>query len=277
MLESYCYKDNAFVSLTYDDENLKYVDTSLYGGPGPLPTLHIPDYQNWLKRLRKEYPRKLRFYLAGEYGPTTWRPHYHAALFNFPTCSRGRTRRRPGSERAIWRGCCYACELVGNTWGKGDVDLGTLEPHSCGYVAGYVLKKMTRRDDVRLFGRFPEFARQSNRRGIGYDFLWDAASSWMQFDLSSTQGDVPVTLRHGRKERPLGRYLRQNLRKMIGKDEKTPPETLEKLKEEMRPLREAQFATKERTSLKSVIQASLKGKIANAEARRKIYKRNEKL
>lgn len=135
---------------------------------------------------------------------------------------------------------------------------------------------MTRRDDPRLFGRFPEFGRQSNRRGLGYDFLWDTASSWLQFNLSSTQGDVPVTLRHGNKEKPLGRYLRKNLRLMIGKDEKTPPEILKAISEEMLPLRQAAFDASE--PFKKHIQEALKGKIANAESRRKLYnRRNTKL
>ena len=47
-----------------------------------MQTLRKRDYQLFMKRLRKAFPNdKIRFYAAGEYGPKTLRPHYHAILF----------------------------------------------------------------------------------------------------------------------------------------------------------------------------------------------------
>ena len=118
------------------------------------------------------------------------------------------------------------------------VDLGMLETDSAQYVCGYVTKKMTHRSDVRLRGREPEFARMSNRPGIGYDALYELASSiladttWSSLNLDTPQGDVPVTLRHGARLLPLGRYMRIKLRKLIGRDEKTPQAILDALFEE---------------------------------------------
>lgn len=272
LLEAHQYADNCFASLSYNDEHLPTFNATPWGGPEVLSTLAPTDTQLWLKRLRKAYaPRKFRFFLAGEYGDESWRPHYHLAIFNFPTCARGRTLRRPGSNRPIWDKCCAACQLVGNTWGKGDVDLGILETASALYLCGYVTKKMTRRDHPKLLGRYPEFSRQSNQNGgLGKSALWEVASQLMHFNLDNTQGDVPVALRHGSRKLPLGRYLRRELRAMIGKEKNAPEYTMAKIQEEMRPLREAAFNASE--PLKTHVQAALKGKVASFNARSRIRK-----
>lgn len=229
ILEAQQYSDNTFATLTYADDHLPK--------NGSLYPEHL---RNFLKRLRRSYePQKLRFFAVGEYGEESERPHYHLALFNFPNCRRGQTGL--GRIRAHWEGCCPICDLVGNTWGKGNIYLGTLEADSAQYVAGYVTKKMTRRDHPWLKGRDPEFARMSNRPGIAAGFMWDAASAHLQFNLEHREADVPVSLRHGSKQRPLGRYLRKKYRTYIGKDEKTPQVILDALKEELRPLQEAAF------------------------------------
>lgn len=247
MLESAQYADNCFVTLTYTDGSLPI-------GLNGLPTL-IPEHpRNWLKRLRKLFPPEhVRYYLCGEYGDESFRPHYHAALFNVPTCYRGRTYRRPGSSRPLWEKCCDACRMVGNTWGYGDVDLGILETSSAQYVAGYVTKKMTHAQDPRLQGRHPEFSRQSNRPGIGQSAMYEVASELMRFNLDVTQADVPSALRHGKRQLPLGRYLQQQLRKMVGKDVKAPEAVIQKHAAEMLPLRIAAKNSSTHPSLKSQV------------------------
>lgn len=109
------------------------------------------------------------------------------------------------------------------------------------YVAGYVTKKMTKKDDPRLEGRHPEFARMSLRPGIGYGMLFDVASTILEHNLEVQMVDVPMVLQHGKIQYPLGRYLRRNLRKLIGRSPDTPRQALDAQKEKMRPLREAAF------------------------------------
>lgn len=112
----------------------------------------------------------------------------------------------------------------------------------------------------------------SLRPGIGRDFMHEVASSFLQFNLDTSESDVPVTLRHGSRQLPLGRYLRKNLRRMVGRDEKTPLQVMEALQEGLRPLREIQFASKEATSLKEVILEKHKGKRQSFNARQRIFK-----
>lgn len=268
-LEASMHKDNTFLTLTYDDANLPLLDTAR----ATLIPEHLRDF---LKRLRKKHaPNRLRFFGVGEYGEREFRPHYHLALFSFPNCLRGQTGLGKYGSAANWRRCCDVCVMVGETWGKGNVYLGTLEPDSCQYVAGYVTKKMTNRQDPRLKGREPEFARMSNRPGIAADFMWDSASAHLQFNLEHREADVPVALRHGSRQKPLGRYLRKKYRTYIGKDEKTPQAILDQLSEELRPLQEAAF-NQSKPFAQQLKEAQAQS-LLNLEARNKLRKRNETL
>lgn len=95
MLESALWEENAFITLTYREE---CISRSSCG----LSTLVPQDVQRWLKRVRKKRsPEPLRFYLVGEYGDVTERPHYHAILFNHPTCRNGRSMYQYG-----YKSCC---------------------------------------------------------------------------------------------------------------------------------------------------------------------------
>lgn len=108
---------------------------------------------------------------------------------------------------------------------------------SAAYIAGYVVKKMTRMQDTRLNGRWPEFARMSLRPGIGADAMWDVASAVMQHKLEKKPDfDVPVDLRHGSKTFPLGRYLRRLVRERIGLSAGAPPHVLEALRSGLLPV-----------------------------------------
>lgn len=266
MLEANQYSDNAFVTLSYDEEHLPRL-------PDGRGILVRQDLTNWLKRIRKAlepFDRKIRFFGVGEYGDETWRPHYHIALFNYPTCRFGRSRYELG-----YKNCCYACDMVRDTWGRGNVLLGTLSTESAQYVCGYVTKKMTAKTDPRLDGRTPEFPAMSLRPGIGGDAMWEVADTVMKFNLETPEGDVPSSLRHGSRTLPLGRYLTKRLRKMVGKDEKAPQGVLDKVKSELQPVRQAAFDASE--NLSEAIAKKSAQAVRNMEARQKIFSQRKKL
>lgn len=225
MLESLQHSDNAFVTLTYNDDKIPAGDT-----------LVPKDAQDWLKRLRYNTDLKLRYYLVGEYGDQTMRPHYHAILFGFPSCFRGNTRLSKTGKP-----CCAACTEIQKSWSidnepLGHILVGQVTLDSAQYVANYTTKKMTKPDDERLEGRHPEFARMSLRPGIGYSAMHEVADKVLQW--VDQNEDVPTSLTHGRKPMPLGRYLTRTLREMSGRDKNAPLDTVLKVQEEMQPMRD---------------------------------------
>lgn len=261
MLEAGLHEANAFVTLTYSDDKLP-----------ENGTLVPKDAQGWLKRLRARVaPSTFRFYLVGEYGDVSERPHYHAALFGYKSCAYGQS-----SYTARRVDCCYWCDLVRDTWGHGHVYLGSVEADSARYLAGYVVKKMVSQSDPRLRGRYPEFARMSLRPGIGRDAMFEVADVLMKYGIDSSIKDVPDSLMHGLKKLPLGRYLRQNLRRMIGRDEKISQAAWSEMEKEVLSLRLVARNDKEDPSFKSHLMKAKAGELARFEARQRIFGKQEK-
>lgn len=211
------WPSNVFVTLTYRDEKMPWTSADGMGAP----TLAPSDTQLFMKRLNKEAKARFgwqqRFFLVGEYGDRTWRPHYHAAFFNFPACARGNTKQSL-SGRYLWEECCSVCRMVGSRWQLGDVGIGKLDQARARYLGGYVVKKMTRKEDARLDGRHPEFSRQSRggsrkgSHGIGASVVPHMAKTFLAYQ-SGDEVDVPGTLtRAGGRHVPMGSYLRKKFR-----------------------------------------------------------------
>lgn len=275
LLETLNHSSSVFVTLTYDPENLPLSSGTITmpngSQPEPLPTLRPKDLQDWLKRLRKRIePLRIRYYAVGEYGDETNRPHYHAALFGYPACLYGQ------STYSLRRtSCCPSCDTIKESWGLGQIYVGELTQNSAQYIAGYVTKKMTSKDDIRLSGRYPEFGRMSLRPGIGADALHEVADVLLRLNLVDPEGDVPSALRHGSRLLPLGRYLRRKLRVLVGHDEAAPEKTLKEIEETLRPLFDVAFENS--ISKKSVLLKEGAQKVLNMETRAKIFKKDKSL
>lgn len=259
ILEAAEHKDNAFVTLTYSEETL----------PADL-SVRPKVVSDFVKRLRKSTEAKFRYFAVGEYGDESGRPHYHLALFRFPTCLHGRTRHHLPV-------CCVSCETIKAAWTVngnqfGRIEVGTLTPESMAYVAGYINKKMTRDTDPRLEGRRPEFARMSLRPGIGSGMMHNLASTLME--LGYDKVDVPAVLEHGRTQYPLGRYLRRRLRVLIGREPNAPAEALIP-SPKMQALREGAYHAS--TPFKTAILEASLGRRIQIEARARIFKKRKSL
>jgi len=268
MLECTQHPVNSCWTLAYGEDYL----TKTEGG---LPTLKPKELTDFLKRLRMDFhPLKLRYFYVGEYGSNTERPHYHLALFNFPACERGVTRLNRRGD------CCGICDRVREIWSKGFVYSGQLENASAAYIAGYVTKKLTSKEDPRLCGRHPEYARMSLKPGIGAGFMPEVASALLTHNLE-TLTDVPTSLQHGPSVQPLGRYLTRQLRVQMGRVPDAPAETIKAQKERMLPLQEAAKALAPKgtysETYKSLILEVNEGKYRQLEAKEKLTRKRDYL
>lgn len=236
MLEALCHEFSSFVTLTYSDEFLPE------GGK-----LEPDDVRDWLKRLRKAiHPRRLRYYMVGEYGEKSRRPHYHGALFGL---SQLETR------------------VVEETWVKdgkaiGNVVLRELGPESAAYISGYVTKKLSSKE-VSECGGVKEFQRMSLRPGIGAVAMENVVKGIQSLVEPSKlwKGDVPSVLRYSGKLWPIGRYLRRKIREGLGRDPDTPKSVVEEFRKQMQGLLASYVETaaseEERRFLKGLEKKSL--------------------
>lgn len=260
VLESYMHKKNAFLTLTYNNDKLPLTNSN-------LPTLVKAHPIDYIKTLRSKLDHKIRYFLVGEYGEKTKRPHYHLALFGL------------GEEDQ---------ELIDDNWDYGFTYTGSLTFESAQYIAGYVTKKLTQPDneknkeyrsknDMLLHDRIPEFATMSLKRGIGAEamkIIADQLVTEKGVKVIESYDDVPPKLRHGSKHYPLGRYLREQLRKELGHDtEKKKKENIKEMSQEMCILHEKAVAKSEKTgkSLTQIKSEQGKQKIKSLETRFKIF------
>lgn len=211
-LEALCHKQSCFVTLTFDDKHCP-------------SSLDPRDLQLFMKRLRNESPRPLRFFGVGEYGSQTFRPHYHVALFGLGISDHvldayGRVSHGP----------------VAASWKLGFFSVGELNEKSASYIAKYATKRLTRAGDPRLESRYPEFARMSLRPyGIGANATHRIAAPLLEQGASRAlveRGDVPHEVRINGRKHPLGSYLRRRLREDVGWGSKAPREAVLALAEQ---------------------------------------------
>ncbi len=165
--ESKSHTQNAFTTLTYNDENLP--NNADLEQP-PTGTLVPRDLQLFIKRLRKQNGEtRLKYFACGEYGDKTIRPHYHICFFNYYPPD-------PVHHSTKLENKLYSSKSLDEIWGKGFTLTGELTFQSAAYVARYITKKINgpnsddhyKTIDTRtgqITQRLPEFTRQSN--GLG--------------------------------------------------------------------------------------------------------------
>lgn len=178
-------KQSSFITLTYDDEHLP-----------ENGSIDPSEIKKFLKKLRQTiYIKKIRYFAVGEYGEQTFRPHYHLVIFGYP----------PEEVE----------KLVKNCWEKGFVHIGEVTQESINYIAGYVTKKMTSKEDPRLEGKHPEFSRMSKFPPLG-----NRGIERIKKQLYTKQGsaailkyqDVPKQFQMNGKKYPIGKYFINKLR-----------------------------------------------------------------
>lgn len=117
--------------------------------PNRIPYVCNRDLDLFLKRLRSYYPdEKLRYYAVSEYGPTSFRPHWHLLLFS-------------NSERFSQT----VCENVSKAWSYGRCDASLSRGFAAPYVASYVNSFVALPD---FYTQMPKVVRPKSFHSIGF-------------------------------------------------------------------------------------------------------------
>lgn len=117
--------------------------------PNRIPYVCNRDLDLFLKRLRSYYPdEKLRYYAVSEYGPTSFRPHWHLLLFS-------------NSERFSKT----VCENVSKAWSYGRCDASLSRGFAAPYVASYVNSFVALPD---FYTQMPKVVRPKSFHSIGF-------------------------------------------------------------------------------------------------------------
>lgn len=193
VLEAKQWKHNYFLTITYDDQHLKYNDIPI---PDPEtgevidyvsglnPTLRKKDLQDFFKLLRRESEYHfdhvgIRFFCCGEYGGQTQRPHYHVILFNAPPLDDLVLYKRSSIGHNL-----YNSAFLDKIWKKGYIVVGAVTYEACCYTARYMLKKHkgVDRDWYDRQQIDSEFTNCSRRPGIGFSFYEAEKSNIYEFD-----------------------------------------------------------------------------------------------
>lgn len=201
MLELQYHDSSYFVTLTYDDEHVPrawYSDKET-GEAFQSLTLVKRDFQLFMKRLRKRFSDDhIRFFMSGEYGGTTFRPHYHAIVFGLHLDDLRLYKKSPQGFSYYNSPSLQACwsDKEGNPLGFAVVAEVTWE--TCAYTARYVMKKLNGKE-AQFYADFniqPEFTLMSRKPGIARRYYDDHP------DIYDHEYINVATEKGGRKFRP---------------------------------------------------------------------------
>lgn len=200
MAEASYYDNNIFLTLTYNDrylplplENIDYDSGEYLGTFSPVHPLVKRDVQLFIKRLRKALPvQEIRYFLCGEYGPSTMRPHYHLLLFNCRLDDLKLLYQNDSNFKYYTSDTITKCWYVESaadrvkSWYSGDRVISdfpsagfhiitSVNWQTCAYVARYIVKKQFG-EGAEIYKDFnfpPEFTLMSRKPGIGRQFYED--------------------------------------------------------------------------------------------------------
>lgn len=202
-----------FITLTYDDDHvpgmivktgevMRKVQYTWKPGekrPSSVQILLYEDIQKFLKRLRKAYRGKLRYFVAGEYGEQTARPHYHMILYGW----------RPTDLKDLYKihhNGYYTSKWLENLWRMGQIQIAQAVPETYRYVAGYVTKKMYEIDGKKAnayyeLGQTKPFACMSLKPGLGDHYYQEhKAEIWRKGYIQCTNGKQAQIPRYYEKQ-----------------------------------------------------------------------------
>lgn len=181
----------SFVTLTYNDNNLPV--TGEY-----VPTLEKKKTLKWVNNVQRKIGN-FRYYIVGEYGDESGRPHYHMGLF-------------PTYDAQV--------AMLTREWPHGFTSAYPMSPGTAQYLAAYTTKKLTSSSDERLLpGQEPEFRTSSRRPPLGHAFVAEVVAQYRTVagrKVTDERGDIEKTFRYQGTVYPLPKYVIRKAREALG-------------------------------------------------------------
>lgn len=187
--EASLHSENCFLTLTLDDEHLA------------TQSLCHRIYQLFMKRLRKALRMKrfaktiaiseslyytadmglrpipqLKYYMAGEYGSKTRRPHFHACMFGIDFLDKKYYATGKGGSKI------HTSATLDEIWQQGFSTIGAVTYESAAYIARYIMAKKTGDNAPKYYEHIdletgeitdltPEYNRMSLKSAIAKEWL----------------------------------------------------------------------------------------------------------
>ena len=237
-----------FVTATFDDDHLPVKEVFNGRELVPTPVLDKREHQLFLKRFRRrfEYEEKPspRYFMCGEYGDRTRRPHFHYLFFMSdplpdlrpPTLIETGGKRPPPDV--------MTCDFLRNAWSNGHISVSPVNPARIAYVCRYTLKKLNALDERAMADQArlcrarqlvdqatgevvgdlddyvlpPEFISYSQSIGGSY-------ADGREFDLA-VAGSVPVLVGDKVLTRPLPSSVVRRIERQIGENALDVPQSI---------------------------------------------------
>lgn len=127
------HKTSCFITLTYAKTN---------------GDLNYEDFQKFMKRLRKNTGKEIRFFMCGEYGDKGNRPHYHCILFGIDFNEDKKKLYIDSRGNQL-----YTSAFLEKTWKLGICTVGEVTSESIRYCTKYMNKFDFREHKVKPFIR----------------------------------------------------------------------------------------------------------------------------
>ncbi len=165
------YKESCFITLTYNEENIPKTGSIVK-----------EDLRNFMKRLRKNTKKKIKYFACGDYGEEKGRPHYHLITLGINYDWEGfkykKTIKSKGKMIKIY-------EV--DEWTNGFVHVGTVTPDSVRYVTDYVMRSYSGTLLTEKYGK-KENPFRSVSQGLGRQFCLDNQEKLKREECTQYQG-----------------------------------------------------------------------------------------
>lgn len=209
------HENSCFITLTYRNSELPITDEG-------LPTLHHEHFQAFMKRLRYHYNNQdIGYFMCGEYGGETHRPHYHAILFGLDFKDKQALRKNENGD------LLYTSKQLDELWGHNNPDekpneIGEANFKSAAYIARYVVKKLGGPMESLYDGRLPDYGKSSRKYAIGKKWLekyWEDIFNYNELILpDGTRAPIPRYYIKWLQKHKFDRYMKYRSRDLTFMD-----------------------------------------------------------